>query len=61
LLGATGAAGLLTAAGGYQMLGGEGAAGATQPPPPKYGNNHLGGVLFVKPEVDHVQGWRPEV
>ena len=42
LLGATGAAGLLTAAGGYRMLGGESAdAAVALPDPAKSGIEHI--------------------
>jgi phospholipase C len=61
LLGATGAAGLLTAAGGYQMLGGEGAAAATLPPPHKSGIKHVVVLMMENRSFDHFLGWLPSV
>jgi phospholipase C len=52
---------LLTAAGGYQMLGGEGAAAATLPPPHKSGNKHVGVLMMENRSFDHFLGWLPSV
>ena len=62
LLGATGAAGLLTAAGGYRMLGGESAAAAaTLPAPGDSGIEHVVVLMMENRSFDHFLGWLPSV
>jgi phospholipase C len=62
LLGATGAAGLLTAAGGYRMLGGEGVeAAAALPAPGDSGIEHIVVLMMENRSFDHFLGWLPSV
>jgi phospholipase C len=62
LLGATGAAGLLTAAGGYRMLGGESAdAATTLPAPQDSGIEHIVVLMMENRSFDHFLGWLPSV
>ncbi len=62
LLGATGAAGLLTAAGGYQLFGGEGAEAAAALPAPKdSGIKHIVVLMMENRSFDHFLGWLPSV
>jgi phospholipase C len=61
LLGASGAAGLLTAAGGYRILG-EGAEAATALPAPKdSGIKHIVVLMMENRSFDHFLGWLPSV
>ncbi len=60
LLGATGAAGLVTAAGGYRMLGDSAEAATTLPAPGKSGIEHVVVVMMENRSFDHFLGWLPE-
>jgi phospholipase C len=59
LLGATGAAGLLTAAGGYRMLEGAADAATTLPAPGRSGIEHVVVVMMENRSFDHFLGWLP--
>jgi phospholipase C len=61
LLGATGAAGLLTAGGGYRLLGAEAEAAAALPAPSKSGIKHIVVVMMENRSFDHFLGWLPSV
>jgi phospholipase C len=61
LIGATGAAGLLTAAGGYQLLGEDAEAAAALPLPHKSGLEHIVVVMMENRSFDHFLGWLPSV
>ncbi len=59
LLGATGAAGLVTAAGGYRVLGDSAEAATTLPAPGKSGIKHVVVVMMENRSFDHFLGWLP--
>ena len=61
LLGATGAAGLLTAAGGYRMLGDEAEAATALPHPKDSGIEHIVVLMMENRSFDHMLGWLPSV
>jgi phospholipase C len=61
LIGATGAAGLLTAAGGYELLGEGADAAAALPLPHKSGLDHIVVVMMENRSFDHFVGWLPSV
>ena len=63
ILGATGAAGVLTATGGYRLLG-EGAEAASALPLPKPGHSgikHIVVLMMENRSFDHLLGWLPQV
>jgi phospholipase C len=61
ILGATGAAGVLTATGGYRLLGdgAEAAAAATLPEPGRSGIKHIVVLMMENRSFDHLVGWTP--
>jgi phospholipase C len=61
LLGATGAAGVLTAAGGYRMLGDGAEAAAALPAPKDSGIQHIVVLMMENRSFDHFLGWLPTV
>jgi phospholipase C len=61
LLGATGAAGVLTAAGGYRMLGDGAEAAAALPAPQDSGIQHIVVLMMENRSFDHFLGWLPTV
>jgi phospholipase C len=58
-LGATGAAGLATAAGGYRLLSDPAEAATTLPVPGKSGIKHVVVVMMENRSFDHFLGWLP--
>ena len=62
MLGAAGAAGVLTAAGGYRILeGGAADAAAALPQPSRSGIKHIVVVMMENRSFDHFLGWLPQV
>ena len=62
MLGAAGAAGVLTAAGGYRILeGGAADAAAALPHPSRSGIKHIVVVMMENRSFDHFLGWLPQV
>ena len=61
LLGAAGAAGLLTAAGGYRMLGDGAEAATALPAPQESGIEHIVVLMMENRSFDHFLGWLPSV
>jgi len=61
LLGATGAAGLLTAAGGYRLLESPADAAAALPRPGRSGIDHIVVLMMENRSFDHFLGWLPSV
>jgi phospholipase C len=61
LLGATGAAGVLTAAGGYRMLESGADAAAALPAPSESGIKHIVVLMMENRSFDHFLGWLPSV
>jgi phospholipase C len=61
MLGAAGAAGLLTAAGGYRMLGDGAEAAAALPEPRESGIKHVVVLMMENRSFDHFLGWMPSV
>jgi len=62
VLGAAGAAGVLTAAGGYRILeGGAAEAAAALPAPGKSGIKNIVVVMMENRSFDHFLGWLPQV
>ena len=59
LLGATGAAGLVTAAGGYRVLGDRRRRRPPLPAPGKSGIKHVVVVMMENRSFDHFLGWLP--
>jgi phospholipase C len=61
LLGAAGAAGVLTAAGGYRMLESGADAAAALPAPSESGIKHIVVLMMENRSFDHFLGWLPSV
>jgi phospholipase C len=60
LLGAAGAAGALTATGGYRLLGESADAATTLPPPATSGIEHVVVLTMENRSFDHFLGWLPK-
>ncbi|MFL6117348.1 MAG: alkaline phosphatase family protein, partial [Catenulispora sp.] len=61
LLGAAGAAGALTATGGFRLLGDRAEAATNLPPPAVSGIDHIVVLTMENRSFDHFLGWLPHV